>query len=255
MPRVKVANEGIFYVQRARGDGNSPIVFVHGAGGTHRHWGYQLQALSGANLYSLDLPGHGRSGGEARASITGYSEFLSDFLEALELAPVTLVGHSMGGAIVQDFALNHASEVDRLILVGTGARLRVLPRILEGLLSDFESTVEMVLGYAYSDNASQQLLDLGRQEWLANPPAVLHGDYLACDNFDVMDRLGEIRCPTLVLCGQEDQLTPPKYSQFLQERITDAVLTIIPRAGHMVMLEQPERLTGAIDEFLVTTPA
>ena len=255
MPKMKIAGEDIYYVQRSTGGAESSMVFIHGAGGTHRHWGYQLQAVPGPNLYAPDLPGHGRSGGGARTSITGYAEFLGSFLEGLGLTRTTLVGHSMGGAIAQDFALNHASEVDRLILVGTGARLRVLPSFLQGLLNDFESAVEMILGYAYSDSAPQELVDLGRQEWLANPPEVLHGDFFACDNFDVMDRLGEIRCPILLICGEEDQLTPSKYSQFLRERVAEAMLTIIPRAGHMVMLEQPEQVSRAIDEFLKMTTA
>ena len=255
MARVKVASEDIFYVRRGTDQPESSMVFIHGAGGTHRHWGYQLQALTGVNLYAPDLPGHGRSGGESRTSIAGYAEFLSSFLEALGLTRTTLVGHSMGGAIGQHFALNHASKVGKLILVGTGARLRVLPSFLEGLLNDFESAVEMILGYAYSHNAPQELVDLGRREWLANPPETLHGDFLACDKFDMMDSMGEIRCPTLLICGEEDRLTPPKYSQFLQEHIADAVLTIIPGAGHLVMLEQPEQVSVAIEEFLKTTTA
>ncbi len=255
MPKVKVAGEDIFYVQRSTEPGESSVVFIHGFGGTHRHWGYQLQSVRGANLYALDLPGHGRSGGEARTSIDDYTGFLSNFLEALGLRRTTLVGHSMGGAIAQQFALDHGSEVDRLILVGTGARLRVLPSFLEGLLNDFESTVEMILGYAYAEGVDQELVDLGRGELLANAPAVPHGDLVACDNFDVMDRLGEIRCPTLIICGEEDQLTPPKYCQFLQEHIANAMLTIIPGAGHMVMLEQPEQVSVAIEGFLKTTTA
>jgi pimeloyl-ACP methyl ester carboxylesterase len=255
LARVKVAGEDIFYVERSTGEAEGDLVFIHGAGGTHRHWGYQLQGLSRANLYSLDLPGHGRSEGEAQTSIAGYTDLLLEFLEALELTQATLVGHSMGGAIAQNFALDHASRVDRLILVGTGARLRVLPSILEGLLNDFESTVNMMLGYAYFDDAPQELVGLARQEWLANPPAVLHGDFLACDNFDAMDRLEEIHCATLVLCGEADQLTPPRYSSLLQERIADAMLSIIPEAGHMVMLEQPGLVNRAIEEFLAKTTA
>lgn len=250
MPRVEVAGEDVFYVQRLAAGAEGSVVFVHGAGGTHRHWGYQLQGVDGWNLYALDLPGHGRSGGESRSSITEYAEFLSSFLGALGLTSATLVGHSMGGAIAQTLALTHSSAVDRLVLVGTGARLRVLPSFLQGLLGDFESTVEIGLGYAYSASAPQELIDLGRQEWLANPPKVLHGDFLACDRFDVMDRIGEIDCPTLVICGEEDQLTPLKYSQFLAERIPGAALAMIPGAGHMVMLEQSEQVTTAIAEFL-----
>jgi len=255
LARLTIAGEDIFYAQRLASGAESSTVFIHGAGGTHRHWGHQIAGLSGTNVYALDLPGHGRSGGQARTSITSYAEFLTDFLEALGSTRATLVGHSMGGAIAQDLALNHASQVDRLILVGTGAKLRVLPTILEGLLNEFESTVDMILGYSYSEDAPQELVDLGRQEWLATTPGVLHGDFMACDHFDVRDRLREIRCPTLLICGEEDQLTPPKYSQFLQEQITDAQLTIIPKAGHMVMLEQPEEVSRAIAEFMKTTGA
>ena len=211
-----------------------------------------MRALLGYDLYALDLPGHGRSRGEGRSSIADYTEFLSSFLEALDLMHTTLVGHSMGGAIAQHFAITHSSAVDRLILVGTGARLRVLPSFLGGLLDDFESTVEMGLGYAYSAEASQELVDLARQEWLANAPAVLHGDFLACDRFDVMDKLEEVCCPALVICGEEDQLTPVKYSRFLAERIVDATLAVIPAAGHMVMLEQPEQVNSAMQGFLAT---
>lgn len=255
MARVKVAGEDVFYVERSTGDTKGDLVFIHGAGGTHRHWGYQLQGLSGVDLYSLDLPGHGRSEGEAQTSIAGYSEFLLEFLDVLELTRATLVGHSMGGAIIQNLALDHASRVDRLILVGTGARLRVLPSILEGLLNDFEPTVDMMLGTAFSHNAPQELMDLARLEWLANPPEVLHGDFLACDEFDVMERLEEIQCATLVLCGEADQLTPPKYSSFLHQRIAGAMLSIIPDAGHMVMLEQPGLVNHAIEVFLAETTA
>lgn len=250
MPTVRIGDDSIFYVQRPGDDMEPSLVFVHGAGGTHRHWGNQLQGLRGGALYALDLPGHGRSGGEAERSIHGYAEFLLDFLRASGAGRATLVGHSMGGAIVQHLALNHASEVQGLILVGTGARLRVLPSLLEGVLIDFEPTVEALLGYAYSASAPKQLVESAREEWLANAPEVVHSDFLACDGFDVMQRLGEIRCPTLVLCGENDQLTPPKYSRYLEENVPDARLAIIPNAGHMLMLEQPERVNQAIEEFL-----
>ncbi len=250
MPTVNVAGEDTYYVQRLTRGSDTSLVFIHGAGGTHRHWAHQVRGLASVNAYALDLPGHGRSGGQSRTSISSYAEFLEGFVGALGLQRVVLVGHSMGGAIVQHFALNHTSRVEGLVLVGTGARLRVLPRILEGLLSDFDSTVDMLLGYAYAEDAPSQLVELDKREWLANPPEVIHGDFLACDNFDVMERLGKIRCPTLVLCGEDDLLTPAKYGRYLQENIPNATLSIVPGAGHMVMLEQPEQVNRAIEEFL-----
>jgi pimeloyl-ACP methyl ester carboxylesterase len=250
MPRVSIADHGLFYVHRASAERKETLLFIHGAGGTHRHWGHQVQGLGGVNRCALDLPGHGRSDGEGHESIAGYAEIILQLLYALDLPTVTLVGHSMGGAISQYLALEHPQRVDRLILVGSGARLRVLPNLLEGLLRDFPSTVEMMLGWAYAKDTAPDLVQLGREEWLENVPQVVHGDFSACDEFDVMNRLGEIRCPTLILCGEDDQLTPPKYAHYLRDGIPGATLTVIPRAGHMVMVEKPELVNSAIEEFL-----
>jgi pimeloyl-ACP methyl ester carboxylesterase len=253
MPKVAIADHGLFYVHRPSAESEETLLFIHGAGGTHRHWGHQVHGLGGVNRYSLDLPGHGRSDGEGQVSIAGYAEIIIQLLDALDLRSATLVGHSMGGAISQYLALEHPQRVDRLVLAGSGARLRVLPNLLEGLLQDFPATVEMMLGWAYAKDTAPDLVQLGREEWLENVPQVVYGDFSACDEFDVMNRLGEIRCPTLVLCGEDDQLTPPKYAHYLRDGIPGATLTVIPRAGHMVMVEQPELVNSAIEEFLAAS--
>ncbi len=250
MSKVTIEGHDLFYVCRPAEGSDDSLLFVHGAGGTHKHWGYQLQALGEVNRYALDLPGHGRSGGAGRRSIGEYAEVVLRLLDALGLSQVTLVGHSMGGAISQYLALHHASCVDKLVLVGSGARLRVLPSLLEGFLHDFTSTAEMMLGWAYSAKAAPGLVKLARDEWLENDPQVVHGDFSACDAFDVMGKLGEIGCPTLVVCGQDDKLTPPRYGHYLRDNIPGARLTIVPHAGHMVMMEKPEALNSAIESFL-----
>jgi pimeloyl-ACP methyl ester carboxylesterase len=253
MPKVTIASDEVFYVFRPWEKSEDALLFVHGAGGTHRHWGNQLQGLEGVNRYAVDLPGHGRSSGPGRGSIPAYAEVLLGLLEALNLAQVTLVGHSMGGAIGQYLALNHPSCVERLVLVGSGARLRVLPSLLEGLLQHFAASVEMMLAWAYSGQAPAHLVHLGQEEWLENDPQVVHDDFAACDRFDVMERLGEIHCPTLVLCGEEDRLAPLKYAHYLRDHIPGAILTVVPQAGHMVMLEQPQAVNRAIEGFLAAT--
>jgi len=229
------------------------LLFIHGAGGTHRHWGYQLQGLKKANRYAVDLPGHGRSEGSGQTSIKGYAELILQFLNNVGLAEVTLVGHSMGGAIAQYLALEHARRVERLVLVGTGARLRVLPSFLEGLLNDFPATVEAMLGWAYSSETPDSVIRVGQEEWLDNDPQVVHDDFAACDEFDVMGRLSEVKCPTLVVCGEVDRLSPPKYAHFLKDNIPRARLALVPHAGHMVMLERPEVVNQAIEQFLSAT--
>ena len=251
MPYVTIVGERAFYALY-QGDvlGKRNLVLVHGAGGSHLDWPAPLRRLRETNVYALDLPGHGRSEGTGRSSITAYRDFLFAFLDAMDLEKAIVVGHSMGGAIALDFALHYPGHVDGLILVGSGARLRVAPAILTGILSDFEATVDLVCDYAFGPSASEQLKRLGRQRLLNTPPEVSHGDYTACDAFDVMGRLGEVRCPTLVIGGTADRLTPPKYSVYLRDHIPGAELVLVDAAGHMVMLEKPEVVARAISKFV-----
>jgi pimeloyl-ACP methyl ester carboxylesterase len=84
--------------------------------------------------------------------------------------------------------------------------------------------------------------------------SVLYGDFLACDEFDIRDRLEEIRQPTLIVCGTDDQMTPVRQAQFLVSGIPNSMLKLIPNAGHMVMLEQPQMVAAAISEFVGAIP-
>ena len=113
-----------------------PLVLVHGAGGNLMHWPGALRRLPGHTVYALDLPGHGKSGGAGRAEIGAYADVVRGFAEALGLVPFVLAGHSMGGAIALEFALRYPARLAGLILVGTGAKLRVAPEILTGILDD-----------------------------------------------------------------------------------------------------------------------
>ena len=193
--------------------------------------------------------------GERRQTIEGYADLVVEFMAALDLESPTVVGHSMGGAIALDLALRYGDQVGGLVLVGTGARLRVMPSLLERLKGEFKSTVDLFCRYAYGPLASEEMVRLGREEMLAVGPEVLWGDLLACDRFDVMGRLGEVRLSTLVICGEEDQLTPLKYSPFLADHIQGARLVTIPEAGHMVMLEKLQETTDAMAGFSSVTPS
>jgi pimeloyl-ACP methyl ester carboxylesterase len=83
-------------------------------------------------------------------------------------------------------------------------------------------------------------------------PSVLYGDFLACDAFDVSARLADIAAPTIILCGAEDRMTPPKHSAFLKARIRGASIEILPDAGHMLMLEKPDEVAARIEVFVNT---
>ena len=229
-----------------------PLILIHGAGGSRLDWPPELRRLDGELVYGLDLPGHGRSQGEGEQAVDRYVKRVCNWMEAANLERAVLVGHSMGGAIALKMALDVPARVEGLVLVGTGGRLRVNQMILE-LTSNretFSKAVDQVIAWAYSPSAWPRLVELARARMVETRPKVLHGDLLACNRFDVLDRLGEIKAPTQVICGVDDMLTPLKYSRFLAETIPASSLVAIDGAGHMVMLEQPGEVARAVKEFM-----
>ncbi len=251
MSFATIASQKIFYVDA--GSTGTPLIFVHGAAGSHLVWGFQRRALSEiTRVIALDLPGHGRSAPPGRNTIEGYRDVVLGLLDALNIERAIIVGHSMGGAIAQTLALAHPERVAGLGLIGTGARLRVLPAILEGILNDFDTIAEQVVNYSYATPLDASMRERALTEFRACPASVTHGDFSACNAFDLMTRLGEIRAPTLVVCGKEDQMTPVKYAEFLAAHIPKAQLVVIEGAGHSVMLEQPFAVNRALSEFVST---
>ena len=251
MPFVMVAGARAHYVHRRPVPASRPpVVFIHGAGGTHQHWLYQVRDLPDAPSYAVDLPGHGRSEGAGRDSVAAYGDWLVAFLDAAEVDRAVLVGHSLGGGIAQDVALRYPARVAGLGLIATGARLRVAPAILDGLRQEPKATVQLICNYVYGPETPAEVARQGRRQMEAIPPEVYIGDFVACNTFDVMTRLDEIAVSTLVLCGTQDLMTPLKYSLYLRDHIQGATFHQVEGAGHMVMIERPEAVAQALIAFL-----
>jgi pimeloyl-ACP methyl ester carboxylesterase len=229
-----------------------PLILIHGAGGTRLSWPPQLRRLPGRRVLAVDLPGHGKTPGSGSDSIGEYARSIHGFLDAGRIDRAVLCGHSMGSAVVLCLALEYPERISALILIGAGARLRVNPEILA--LAAGESThgeaLRLVTAYSFSSQTSPRRVELAEKRLAETPRPVLYGDFLACNAFDVMDRLGQVRQPALVLCGEDDRMTPLRYARFLAERMPDARLEVVPEAGHMAMLEQPERVVAMIAEFI-----
>jgi len=156
----------------------------------------------------------------------------------------------MGGAIAQILALRRPPWLAGLVLVGTGARLRVHPQILEGLRTNFEATIDIICQWAYGPTTSRQLLHKGRQQLLGVDQAVIYSDYAACNTFDIMDQVKDIALPTLILVGSADQMTPPKYGHYLHKQIAGSQLVEINGGGHMMAVEKPTEVAEALADFL-----
>ncbi len=264
MPYTVVAGERLFYAL-VEGDPTRKrnLILVHGAGGDHTHWPAELRRIPGINVYALDLPGHGRSDGQGRTSVANYADGVHLFAQTLRLERASVVGHSMGGAIAQILALRQPSWLDRVVLVGTGARLRVHTLILEGLRrastgdlpprasrSTLEATIDTICEWAYGPSINQQILRKGRQQLLGVDPTVIYRDYKACNSFDVMDHVTGIKFPTLIIVGSVDRMTPPKYGQYLHNQISGSQLVEIKNGGHMMAIEKPTEVAQAVTRFL-----
>ncbi len=253
MAFVHLPNQSLFYA--ARGETGVPVVFVHGAGDSHLSWNGQLAALADvARTYALDLPGHGRSTGAGRRSIYDYAVAVCEFMDKLGLERAVVVGVSMGGAIAQTIGLEFPDRVLGLGLLGTGARLRVAPAFLEGLRNNFTETAHILVEYYYDAGASEEMKQRSEQQLLHSGPRVVYDDYVACDGFSVITRIGQVRAPTLILCGSADRMTPVKYSQYLAAQIPNAELKIIVGAGHMVMIQASEEVNRALHEWITELP-
>jgi len=248
LPYTDIDGKRYFYHGDPRGKG-LPLIFIHGSGGNHNHWLLQFTEPGDiANPLAVDLPGHGRSEGAPSNSVAVYCNWIRDFARSLGLTDIILAGHSLGGAIAMDYALQYPEDLVGLVLVGTGGRLRVAPAILDTLRAGQHPAG--MAEFAYGPLTSADLLKQAKREMTSVAPEVFLADFTACDQFDIMERLSQVTIPALIICGTEDRLTPPKYSHFLKQKLPQAELVEIKDAGHMVMLEAPGELNKALTRFV-----
>lgn len=227
------------------------ILFVHGAGGTSALWEHQVDSLGAhLNTIAVDLPGHGKSGGPGLESVEDYSAAVSDFIEAAGIPAPIPCGLSMGGAIVLQLVLEQQERFRAAILANTGARLRVLPSVFEAIKNDYRGFLNALPAFAASGKTDPRRLASFIAESATCPPEVAHGDFTACDRFNVMGRLGTITTPVLVLTAEDDKLTLPKYGSYLKEQMKNASIAEIKEAGHLSPLEQPEAFNRAVLDYL-----
>ncbi len=238
---------GVYLERYGRGE---KVLFLHGAGGSTSSWYFQKRLQAVCEVILVDLPGHGKSGGGGLRDIGGYVESVRTAITENGLEGCYVAGHSMGGAIALSLALAAPKLLAGLVLAGTGARLKVFPKILEGILNDKEETVRVIASFAFSEKTAPSLIEAGITEMTANPKEVIHGDFSACDLVDLMEGVKSIDLPTLIIVGADDALTPVKYSEYLNREIKGSRLVVIRDAGHMVMLEKPEETNRAIEEFV-----
>lgn len=245
---------GIYYHQYLDEPGpNLPVVLLHGAGGIHLSWPPEVRRMKRAQVYALDLPGHGRSNQSGGLQdISNHARAVVEWVHAIDLPAAVFVGHSMGGAIALTLALDFSEHVAGLGLVATAANLPVNPSLLDDAFHPitFQKAIANIVEWSFSSQASKRLVELVYQRMLETRPSVLYSDLRACDRFDVRERVKLIEKPTVIICGSDDRMTPLRNSQFLSVTIPRSSIKVINGAGHMVMLEQPAAVTQSLVEFI-----
>ena len=263
---VNLDGAGVFFADYGKGfePGRPTILFVHGAGMDHSIWPLQARhfAYRGWNALAADLPGHGRSEGALRDSIAAMADWLWQLITGMDIGAVNLVGHSMGALISLELAARHRKRIGRLALLGAAAKMPVHPALLEAAAGSGPLAAELICDWGFGPAGhigghkapgswmmghALRLLD-------RSAGAVLHTDLAACDAYQSgLEAAAKLRCPTLVMAGEFDRMTPPRHAAELAEAITGARFIALPAAGHMLMIEQPDATLDALVEFAQIT--
>ena len=245
------------------------LVFVHGAGMDQSVWALQSRyfAYHGFNVFALNLPAHGRSADSAGeppysegpqcGSIAEIADWLPKFFDAAGIERAYLVGHSMGSLAVLDCAARHPERVERIALLGVAPKMPVHPALLEAAKNDDSLANDLVTAWGhgpaghFGGHRAPGLWMMGNalQVLAGSASQVLYTDLMACNAYEAgLESAAKLRCPTLIVAGQADRMTPAKAAAKLAAAIADARLVVLPDCGHMMMVEKPDATLDALIE-------
>lgn len=244
-------------------------VFIHGVLNDHSVWILQTRFLAhhGWNVLAIDLPGHGRSGGEAPASVEQAADAVAALLDALGLKQAALIGHSWGSLIALEAAARLGERVSHLVLVGTAFPMKVSPALIDASLNQPMKALAMVNVFSRSTLAPPPSalgpgtwvygggMALGKRVLASNTQVnVFHRGFVACDSYaNGETAMAQITCPVLFVLGAQDQMTPPKAAQGLigAGRAAGKTLQVVNvPCGHHQMTDAPEETLAALRGFL-----
>lgn len=258
------ANGGSVYAYTAarRLDAGLPtVVFVHGAGQDHSVWALQARyfAYHGRNVLAIDLPGHGRSGGEPLSSVETAAQWLVALLDELRLPRVALVGHSLGALVVLEAAGKHPQRAAAIALLGPGVPMPVSDALLDAARANDHLAYELITGWSFSaghqlgGNPQPGLWMVGNAVRLMerSRPGVLHADLLACHRYaGGLSAAASVQCPVLLIVGQRDLMAPAQSAMALSAALADCRVVTVPDCGHSLMTEAPDVVLDALRDFL-----
>jgi pimeloyl-ACP methyl ester carboxylesterase len=258
---MRLEVDGLSVFAGAGGAAHEPgrplVVFLHGAGMDHSVWALQSRwfAHHGRNVLAVDLPGHGGSGGAALTEIAALAGWTARLIAAAGCSRAAIVGHSMGALIALEAAARHRTLVATLVLIGAAGKMPVHPDLLAAAAANARAAVDMVSLWSLGASATRggnpapgQWMLGGTQRLLEkSAPGVLHADLAACDAYSgAAEAAARVTCPTTLILGERDMMTPLKSGRALAAAIAEARTVVLPRAGHMPMFERPDAVLEAL---------
>lgn len=239
------------------------IVFVHGGGLDHTVWLLQSRyfAHHDHSVLALDLPGHGKSGGSPLASIPDMADWIVASMDAAGVERAALVGHSMGTLVVLEAAARHPSRVERLVLIGTSVPMPVTDVLLDAARENRHAAFDMVNEWGHGDRAhlggnqspGLWMMGAGIRLLERSAPGVLYSDLKSCNDYTHgLESAARVTCPTHLILGREDRMSPVKAARALIETLADARVTVFDDCGHMLMAERPTEVLDTLIEALAS---
>jgi pimeloyl-ACP methyl ester carboxylesterase len=187
------------------------------------------------------------------------AEWLGDLIQTLRVPSAHLVGHSMGALIGLDLAARHPDRITRLALLGAAPRMPVHPALLEAAARPEPLAAELICDWGFGPAGhfgghkapGSWMLGHALRLLGASSGPRLHTDLIACNAYEEGLQAGaKLRCPTLVVAGAADRMTPARQAARLAEAIEGARIVTLPACGHMMMVEQPDATLDALIAFL-----
>ena len=257
MPIISVNGIDLYYETAGSGE---PLLLIHGHGSSTQDWAYQVEHFSKHyQVIAFDVRGCGRSSKpKGPYSIKQFADDTSAFLQKINIAPVHVVGISMGGMIALELALGFPQLVQSLILVNTypemrvetwNERMMVWRRFLVLDLFGIRKMGSVLSKILFIKPEQEGLRKTFVEHWARNDTRAYRESLKAIINWDVESQLSSIPCPVLVVASDEDYL-PLEEKRAYTARIPKATLVVIEDARHAVTAERPEQFNNVVDEFL-----
>ena len=237
------------------------VIFVHGSGLSHITWVLQTRyfAFHGYSVLSIDMPGHGYSEGPALSSIEEMGDWIAQVINASDIKEASLIGHSQGCLVILECAAKHPEKIKTLSLMGGAGAMPLNPELLSLAENGDPKAVDLMMDWVhgpaghFGGHAVPGLhhINIGGTIVRNGSIKVLGKDFRACDSYKRgFESAVKIKCPVINILGESDRMCTVKEGRKLAEKIENSEVFVIPKCGHMILLEEADQALAILKKFI-----